>query len=229
MATPNLFTTAKVLETKAAAGKKSVKGKTLLEGLELYAALDHSIKWLKTALETAKATVGEAALEKFVADGIATKKQPENFDAEEGKATGNIQLKKRSSASALNDIERELCEEHKIPTVVVADRTEGFLLDMTVPGANEWLQKHADKLSAFLVKNNAPAEFLKQQTATTKTITTEDSLDFIFRTFTKKPELIAQLLPVVGTLAIKPKYKASEVDTANDDNALEVIKRFIES
>jgi hypothetical protein len=223
---PNLFTTAKVLETKATAGKKPVKTKTLLEGLELYAAIDHSIKWLTTALATAKTAVGEAALEKFVADGIAAKAKPENFDAEEGKATGNIQLKKRASTSGLNDIERDLCDTHKVPTVEVSDRAETFIFN---PDHAKWLEVNAAKVSAALLKLGAPTDIIQMQTATTKTVTTDDSLAYVFRTFFKKPEVIAQLLPVVGTLAIKPKYAASEVDIINDDKALEVIKGFIGS
>jgi hypothetical protein len=222
MATPNLFDTAKVLETKASAGKKPAKSRTLIEGLELYAAIDHSIKWLKTTLETAKVTVIDAALEKFIADGIATKAKPGSFDAEEGKATGNLQFKKRSSASGLNPIERDLCETHKVPTEELADRPEGILWNQA---HDAWLQANSAKISAALAKLDAPADIFLKQTASTKVVTTDDSIDFVFRTYAKKPDILAQLIPVVATLAVKAKYDAGD-DSVND-TALDAIKEFL--
>jgi hypothetical protein len=222
MATTNLFTTAKVIKAKDTAGKKPEKSKTLVEGLEVYAAIDHSIKWLKTLLETSKFTVAEVANQKFIADGIKILGKPANFDGEEGDATGNIQLKKRMSTSGLNDIEKELAAEYKIPTVEVSDRPETYIFN---PDHAEWLQKNAAKVSAALIKLGAPDDVIQFQNATTKTVVTDDSIDFVFRTYAKKPEVIAQLLPVVSTFAIKPKFDNGD-DGAND-KALNVIKGFI--
>jgi hypothetical protein len=222
MAATNLFTTAKVIEAKGTAGKKSAKSLTLIEGLEVYAAIDHSIKWLKTVLETSKGIVAETAIQKFIADGIKALAKPANFDGEEGDATGNIQLKKRMSTSGLNDIEKELAAEYKIPTVELSDRPETYIFN---PAHAEWLQKNAAKVSAALIKLGAPEDVIQFQNATTRVITTDDSIDFVFRTYAKKPDVIAQLLPVVSTFAIKPKF--DDGDDAANDKALNVIKSFI--
>lgn len=219
----NLFTTAKVLEAKGTKAKKPVKVTTLVEGLELYAALDHSIKWLKTVLETTKTTVLETAIQKFVTDGARLQSKPTNFDGEEGKATANIQLKKRASTSGLNDIELELVNEYKVPVEQVSDRPETLIVN---PEHLEWLLKNSDKISAAITKiPGAPTELFQMQQATTKFVTTDDSIDFVFRTFNKKPEVIAKLLPVIATLAIKPKFDTA--DESVNDTALDVIKEFL--
>lgn len=226
MATTNLFKNATVVEAKGTKGKKTAKATTEVEGLELYAAIDHSIKWLKTLLETTKTTVIEVATHKFVADGVKIGGKPANFDGEEGKAVANIQLKKRSSASGLNDIELALCNEYNVPTEQVSDRPVTYIFN---PAHLAWIEANGMKLSAALAKiPGAPGDLIQKQEATTKIITTDDSLDFVFRTLAKKPDVIAQLLPVVGTLAIKPKYEASEIASSNDSNALETIKTLIE-
>lgn len=223
MAATNLFSTATVLEAKGSKAKKPAKSYVLVEGLELYAAIDHSIKWLKTVLETTKSTISETAIEKFVADGVKIGAKPANFDGEEGKATANIQLRKRSSASGLNDIEVALCNEHKVPTEQTSDRAETYIFN---PAHLAWIEANGMKISAALSKiPGAPADLIQKQEATTKVITTDDSLDFVFRTLSKKPGVIAQLLPVVGSLAIKPKY--DDGDESANDKALEVIQKFV--
>jgi hypothetical protein len=213
MATANLFKNAKVIEAKGTAKAKPNKAKILVEGLEVYAAIDHAIKWLTTSLATAKMPIAEFASEKAIADGSKLKaKAWSSFDAEEGNATANIQLKKRSTNSGLNDIEKELVATYKVPVEVAADRPETFIIN---PERLDWINKNADVVSKALAKLGAPDDIIQFQTATTKTVTTDDSIDFVFRTYADKPDVIAQLLPVVGVVSIKPKFSG---------DALEVLK-----
>lgn len=223
MATTNLFKNAKTLEAKGATAKKAAKTKTLVEGLELYAAIDHASKWLKTLLETAKSAVAESVTDKFIADGINDEVKLANFDGEEGKATGNIQLKKRSSASGLNDIELAILDRYDISVKEVEDRPETYIINPVHLG---WLAKNGDKLSKFISKlDDAPADLFLFQESTKKTITTDTSIDEVFQKYASKPHMIRHLLPVVTTLAIKPTFDEGS-DNANE-KALSVIKAFI--
>ena len=210
MPTPNLFTTAKVIET---AKKGSAKAKTFLpvDGLEVYAAIDHSIKWLTTLLETAKAPITEFANAKWIEEGIKHKKKPGNFDGSEGDATGNIQLKRRASNSGLTDIEKALCEENDIPL-----GTSGGNL-MFNPEYTEWVIKNSAKLSAAFAKiEGCPADLIV--TTPVKDVATDESIDVAFKTLGKNA--LAEILPVLTTLAVKPQF-----DDAND-KALSIIKSF---
>lgn len=213
----NLFETAKsVKPATSAAGKKAPA--TLIEKLEVYAAIDHTVKWLKTLGETVKSSINEVATEKFVTDGCALKKQPENFDAKEGKATGNIQCKKRASNSALTDIEIELANRYDVPL------TNDQKLFVFNPIHQAWLAENAAKVSAALAKLGAPTDIIATSGGD-KTITTDDSIDFVFRTYADKPEVVEALLPVVGVIAVKPKF-AEGGETVNN-TAFDTLKAYL--
>lgn len=219
MATTNLFATAKVLKN-AAKGKKPASENTLIEGLEVYAAIDHAIKWLKGLLETSGETPRAVAFEKFVNDGIKSGKKPESFNAKEGAGTANIQLRQKSSTSGLTEIEETICRENGVPLGTAGGE---FFFN---PEHNDWLLKNGDKISKALasIKDCPPNLLVKKEE---KVIATEDSIPFIFSRFGNKPDLIATLLPMVSTLAIKPKFAVGS-DDAND-KSLEVITAFLGS
>lgn len=215
-ATPNFITNAKVAPaTKKAAAKTEV---TEVAELELYAAIDHSIKWLTTVLETVKSGIfAETVVPKFVTDGIKAEKKPDNFNASEGAATANIQIKKRASNSAFNEIELAIVEEYKVPT-----DTSGGLLYIN-PTHMEWLVKNSTKVSAALAKLDAPSDLFEQQA--TKIISADTSLDYVCKQFKNSPDVIAKLLPIVGTLAIKPKFDTA--DEQANEKALALINKYI--
>lgn len=214
-AAPNLFTTAKVVVSKATA-KKAVETIECKE-LELYAAIDHSIKWLASVLETVKAgIITEIVAPKFVADGTKIEKKPDNFNAEEGKATANIQAKKRASNSAFTDIELEILEEYKVPTATSGGQ---YIIN---PDHSEWLEKNSDKLSAALIKAGAPINLFER--LPTKVIAADDSIDFIFKNKFQS-DVIAKLLPIVTTFAIKPKFDTADEEA--NEKALAVISKLL--
>lgn len=220
----NLFKTASVIAAKPVAGKKPIVRAILIEYLEVYAAIDHTTKWLKGIAEVVKTSVVDAAKAKFIADGIAKKAKPDSFDGKEGDATAKLIIGKRSSASGLNDVEKELAAKYNVPVEVVADRPETFIIN---PEHLDWINKNGAKVSAALMKLGAPQDIIKFQETTTKTVTTEDSIDYVFRTYHEKPEIIEALLPVVASISVKPKFNAEESEDENKDAALEVLKAYL--
>jgi hypothetical protein len=203
-ASTNLFTTAKTVAAKPAKGKKPETKTVELAGLEKLAALDALAKAIKGLIETTKAEVNEGATDVFVTQGQDIKSQPENFKAEEGAATASVQLKKRSSASGLSEIEIEQAKKAGIPLEVVADRPETYIFN---PEHLDWLAKNGASVSKALVKLGAPSDVIQFQEASTKTVTTDESLNVLF---TKSEKVIRDLLPVVGTLAVKPTYAGAD-------------------
>jgi superfamily II helicase len=224
MAATNLFTSAKTIAAKPTAGKKAAKVTTLIEGLEIYAAIDHSVKWLTTIGKTIKADIIDVVTEKFIRDGIAKRGAPVNFDGSEGAAVASIQLRKRSSASGLNDIEIEMAAKYNVPTETVSDRPETFIINTD---HLDWLLKNSAKLSAVLNKFGAPPDLFQKQEATTKVVTTDDSIDHVFRNFHDQPSVIAALLPVVTVISVGPKFKAEDEEDLNNQGALALLKSYI--
>jgi len=221
MATPNLFAGLTTVKAKTAGtAKKPEKAKTFVEGLEVYAAIDHTVKWLKSVQETFKETINSTVIVKFIDDGIAARKAPASFNGEEGASKANLQLRKRSANSALTEMEQEVLAKYGIPTETVADRPETIIIN---PDHLAWVIENSGKLSAVIAKAfpKAPADLFQKQEATTKVVVADDTLDYVFATFGKKRSVIEEVLPIVSTPAIKPQFLADPEDA--NEKALAII------
>lgn len=209
----NLFTSAKTLPAKAAKAKKAEVPAIEIEGLENYAALDALEKAVKTLKETARVAVTDAATDIFVNTGTKINAKPENFKAMEGNATASIQLKQRSSASGLTEIEAAQLDEAGIPTQVVEDRPETYIFN---PAHLEWLAKNGAAVSKALIKLGAPDDVIQLQESTKKTVTTAESLDVLFA---KPAKTINELIAIVGSIAVRPSFE-------DQDKAFELVKKL---
>ncbi len=209
----NLFTSAKTVAAKTSKAKKATAPAIDIEGLENYAALDALEKAVKTLKETARAAVNTAAKDVFVDAGTKINAKPENFKGKEGNATASIELKKRSSASGLSDIEIEQLAKAGIPTEEVADRDETYIFNIA---HLDWLAKNGAAVSKALVKLGAPADIIQLQEASKKTVTTTESLDVLF---TKPAKIVNELLTIVGTIAIKPSFE-------DQDKAFDLVRKL---
>jgi hypothetical protein len=194
----NLFAEAKKVPAKKAAAKKAEEPRVETAGLEVYAAIDALEKQLKALKATVRPELDALMIGHFVNNG------PENYKGEEGQATASLELRKRSSASALNDSEQELLADSNISTEVVEDRPETYIINPAYAGDAKLLKKVSDAISKVA---GLPTDFLQFQESTKKTVVTETSMTEVFRLNDKTT--IASLIPVVGTLAIKPKTTAS--------------------
>lgn len=197
---PNLFETAAVTESKKpAAGKKSKKATVHIEGLETLASIVALKKALEALEETYRANAKDQAAEQFIGEGTALKRRPENFKGVEGDATASCELRQRSSASALSEIEQDLCRKYNVATEVREDMVETFIINPEYKDDVALLEKVSKALERV---PGLPPKFLLRQVPNRKVVVAEESLDQVFNLPAK---VVRQLLPVVGTLAVKPQ------------------------
>jgi hypothetical protein len=213
-----MFGTAKEVgpTKKAAKGKKDLpKNLPVIEGLEKLAALRKLQKALKGIEETLKDDVDQVVADMFLQQGMIRTAKPDNFNGKEGKAEANHQLKDRSSASALSDIELSLLTKYGISTEIVGDVHETFIVNPEY--AND--QKMLEKVEKALEKvPGLPKDFIQKQVANKKTVITKTSIDECFRVPKKlcgnmtQKEVAQQLLPVVAVIAHRTSFKGKIED-----------------
>lgn len=192
----NPFETAVVVQPKTAA-KKGDKAIVTITGLELVAALDAAEKAIKSLKTEARGDVDDQIRTHFVTEGIRTGHQPENFRGQEGKASASCELRKRSSASALSEVEVALLTENGISTEIVEDKTETFIINPSYLADAELMGKVAK-----LLAGNVPLDFIQKQVSVKKVVVTDASMIEAFRS-----KNLADLIKVVGTIALKPKLE----------------------
>lgn len=189
----NLFEKAKsnpvVKSPKSALTEASVS----MQKFEPYAfadALGKAIDSLKTSM---KAALHEQMYAKYMVN------KGETFKGEEKTAKGTFMLNKRSSTSGLKEVEIELLEDSGISM----QRIEGdFKFNPTYMG-DPAIQK---KISDAFKKAGLPDDIVQFDASKARTITTEDSINEVFKL--NDPDTIRALLPIVGVPTIKPQTSA---------------------
>ncbi len=198
----NLFVTASpASKLKAAIAKDNA---TTVEGLEMYA----SIKVVEDALSAVKEVYeGQVKVhmhETFVKLGTTLHKRPENLKGEEGDANASLQLRKRSTASKLNEQDAEVLRQSNIP---IEDVPASFTINPKYVEDTALMAR----INAAIVKHvkDVPDDLFVVETG--RAIVTDESIDAVFRM--NDPDTIAALLPLVTTLSIRAKLKDNMVAT----------------
>lgn len=197
-----LFKNAKTIKAPATKGRKAEAETVEIKGMERYAAIKAAIDTL-----TALAGVEEAAIKalmatRFVQQGCAPEKQcrPDNFKGIEGTAEGSCQLKIRSTASVLSEDEQKLLAQHEIPFERVIKTQEAFLINPAYTNNMALLAKVEEALEGV----ELPEDFLMKQEEVSVPVVTEESMNAVFKKDSATAEI---LLPVVTTMAIRPKIE----------------------
>lgn len=201
-----MFSNAKTLKT--ATKKKTEKTEVKISGLETLAAIDHVMKSLAALKETVESDVKSAMASHFVTTGCATQRRPENFKGVDGVATASCELRLRSSRSALSDAEIEALDHYSIPHVLVEDVAETFVINPAYKDDQKLLAQIEKKLKAI---KDIPEDFIMVQEGVSRHVVVEESIE---RIFTLNPNVASSLLPIVGTLAVKPKLDVDDVAQA---------------
>lgn len=193
-----LFSSAATIKAPVAKGRKAEVASIEMPGMERFAAIKAAIDTL-----TALAGVEEAALKGLMADrfinvGTTAQARPDNFKGLDGAAEGSCQLKVRSTASVLSEDDQKLLATHEIPFGSITKTEEAFLINPIYTNDMALLAKVEEALENV----DLPDNFLMKQEKVSVSIVTEESLTAVFK---KTPDVAEVLLPVVSTMAIRPK------------------------
>lgn len=197
-----MFATAKTVAPvkKSKSDKKDVRD---IKGLEAVGLLDAAIKSLTAMKQTYEGVAKEAMSNVFVEVGMAAGKRPDNFKGIEGSVTASCELRMRSSKSGLSPDEVALCTDHGIPTTVVVDTHDTYILNPEHAHNAEYQAVMQKALEPLIKKGKLPADIFMKQEGVSRKVVADDAMDAVFAK--DDEELVARLLAVVGTLAIKPK------------------------
>ena len=219
MANVNLFASAKTVAKKPAAGKAEVKP-TLIEGFEDLAIVEDMIAALTAIKSLYKTPVTDIAKEIFANQAFETKKKPENFKAIEGDAKGSIQCRKRSSASGMNDTQIELLKKYGISYETVGDMPDTYIFNANEE-TQKWINDNQEKISKALTSiKGCPENVLQKQDATTKVITTAESVNEM----AKLPiAAIREVFDVVCTIAVSAHL---ETEAGEEMSPKDIVKKL---
>ena len=192
-----MFSNAQTLKT-AKSSKKADAVTVALPGVEALASIDAVIKALTTIKATVEAEVKSRAAIEFIKAGSEKKAKPENFKASEGVATASVQLKKRASNSTLSAEEVALLTNAGVSFETVEEVVSTFVINPAYKDDQALLGKVEKALKGV---KGIPEDFILLQEGKSKTITTDASLDEVFKL---GQDQIKLLLPVVSTIAVKP-------------------------
>jgi hypothetical protein len=219
-----LFTNAPKVEA-APKGKKKKKDviQHLIKGLSRFAAIDAAIKSLTALAKVEEETVKAEMVNKFIALGMERNAKPDNFEGLEAKASASCQLKIRSSASPLSDEEAVLLKKAKIPFSKKITQQEAFLINPAYTNNMELLSKVEEALASIAL----PADFILQQDEISVLTVSAESIDAVFAL--KDEKKVRALLPLVTTVAVKPKIEGNfwailddiTEETSGDDSSEE--------
>ena len=190
----NMFEKAKSVPVAVKAVKGKDKEVIVLQGLEDVAVLDTLIKTLSALKDTLREPVTEQMREQFIGGA-------ENFDGVEGLATASAQLRKRSVKSALTPDEVQLLIAAKVPVGEAETVPERYIINPAYADNSAMLKKVSDALSKVPGMAN---DFIQFQAGVKDKVVTDETFDAVM----KDSKKAAQLIDVVGVLALAPKLDA---------------------
>lgn len=210
----SLFAKAKTISAPPAKKAANKKDEVEISGLEQLAEIDALMKSLDTMRKSIAEDIKTQALDHFYKTAIVIEKRPENFRGTEGIASASIELRKRSTASALNESEIALFEENGIPLEKVVATPKLFGIN-PIYAEDERLLERVSKALERIV----PDDFIVVQEERSKTVVADSTIDDIFARIRKLPRGV---MDTVSVIAIKPKLETTDMKTI-----IEGLKSFI--
>lgn len=201
----SVFENATKVKAKAPATSKKEKEEVAIAGIKKIAVLSNLLTAIESEIKATRVTVDTQVtdhfINKFGAVYVNGKKikdavKHENFRGVDVDASASCELRKRSSASALDEFQIEVLTQHGIETEEVGDTIETFIINPKYITDADLMGKVSKALSKI---KDLPEDLIQQQVANKKTVTTENSLGQVLNL---PPETARSLLAVVGTLAV---------------------------
>lgn len=206
----SLFANAKVV-TAPKSKAKSTKQEIEITGLETVASIDALIKSLTTLQATLTKEVKTAGFD-IMYEAASNLRQPDNFKAVEGNASASIEMKKRSSASALTEEEIDLLNRFEIPTG--KNVTTQALFGFDPKYAND--MRLLEKISKLL-EGKVPEDLIIKQEEVSKIVVTDETLSTAFAKRAPK-----EIIEAITVMAIKPKLEVTDIPSI-----MEMVKDLI--
>jgi hypothetical protein len=205
----SIFDTATVIPAPKKATKAESRASFQVEGLSELAAINAMIGTLEGLKEQFEAQVKDGSLAIYTAEAMRYGKKPESFNLVDDKATGQYQLRKRSSASALADEEIALLEALSIPTEANVKVAERFVFNP------ELTQAQLEAISKAVTKEKALAgvSVVLKQAEVKTTIVSDGAIEAACKNIKTKDQLVA-VLKVIGVSALKTMFDSQEMKDA---------------
>jgi len=199
------FAEAKAIE-KPAKKAKAVKVSHKLAGLEQFSAIKNAMDTLEALAKTVEQDVKGQMLTLFVAAGSSSGLKPENFEGTEGAATASCELRKRSVKSALSPEDKALLVDYNIPVEETKSEVETFIFNPAYINNQAMMAKIEKALNKVA---GLPEDLIMKQVGTTTYTVSDETVDAVFAI--KDKEKLEKLVPIVTTLAIKPKLDNDKI------------------
>lgn len=199
----SLFTTSKALPAAKTGKAKKEKKQIEVNGLSDLAKLDALIKAAVAMKETLQTQVNAVGFDTFM-EMHGTPTRVSSIEGLNGMATASIEMRKRSTSSALNDDEIAVLAEHDIKphTQIV---TNGLYAINPVYAENEDLLKKVEKALVKIV----PQDFIVRQEEVSRQVVSDEMLDAAWANGADRA-----VMKIMTTMAVKPKLSEA-YDMAN--------------
>lgn len=201
----NIFATAQPVKSMASKPKKGEKELIGMDDIEQYSHVDAILKGLESVKETLAATIKAKALGMFIER--AKGRKPESFRAAEGDASASIEMRKRSTRSALTDEEVIVLEQLNIPVETSITVPRMFGINPSYCGDMKLLEKVSAAIAALV-----PADFIVVQEEKSTRVVSDSTFDEAW-----KQGVSAEVVSMVGVIAIKPKLETTDIATLLQD------------
>lgn len=192
-----------VIEAKKPA-KKDERPEITIPGIYNLAALDQVLADVKAVREDLEIEIKGLARAEFLRKGTATKCQPENFRGLEQGASASMEMRKRSTKSALSDEEKTLCDELGIEYEEREEVIETFVINPTYLADEKVMAALEKAVGEAVRQHRLPLDILQKQEGVKRTILVDNALATLF---TKSKEVVEQALSFCCVMAVgKTKF-----------------------
>lgn len=189
----SLFKNAKKIDAPKTAGKKD-KLEVAMPGLETIAQIDALIKSFGSIKKSLEQSVRDQAMDEFVKIAHETNARPDNFKGVDGAAKVSIELRKRSTASALTAEEVQILKDHGFSPEKKITTQHLFGINPAYAADEKLLERVSEAL-----KDIVPEDFIVEQEERSSDVINDALIDAVF----KKP-MPREIIEMVSTLAMKP-------------------------
>ena len=166
-----------------------------IPGLERLARLVAAQKAIESLIDTEDRIVKAEAIKRFIETG-----KKDSFDAIDGSAKGNIQLRKRQARSKLSGAEVDMLRSNGVTVEQVISQQESFSVNPKYANDKKLL-KTVNKL----LGKDVPEDFFVYQPEVSHYATSETSIGEALTSASAEG-----LIQIVGTVAIRTSYEDTQ-------------------